>query len=464
MTKKTLMTLIAVLIMQAVPVSGENIIPTSEKRKSLEITVYNQNIGYVKDSRDVFVPKGASNLKLLGISPGIQPETITVSADKGINILEKSYEYDLLNKKKLLDKYVGKKIKLVTYDKDNNPERTIEAELLSNNDGPVYKINDEIYMNHPGYHVIPQAGDGLYTSPTILLNIDNNAAKSKNIEAAYMTSNINWFADYNMIVDEKEKSAEFTGWATINNKSGMAYENAKLNLIAGDVKTKSALRPRLMMAAMDAREASHKEEGLFEYHAYKYDRQVNIENNQIKQLNLLQKAVININKELIAQSSPNHFYNRYDAKQNVPVKVKFQFKNTGGNNLGKPLPAGTVRMYKRDSTGSLQFIGEDTINHTPLNEEVKLEAGSSFDIKCEKVQKSFEKLYAKVYETSWEITVKNQKNEKAVINVIESLTGDWEITKSSHKYKKLNAFSVGYTIELDAGKEETIKYSLKVKR
>ncbi|MFH1415553.1 MAG: DUF4139 domain-containing protein [Elusimicrobiota bacterium] len=441
-------------------------------QKSLEITVYNNNLALVKDVRNIRITSGILDLKFMDVASSIRPETVHIkSIDHGdkLAILEQNYEYDLMNTSKLLDKYIGKKIKLISYDNDSNPERTVDAKLLSNNDKPVYEINGEIHLGFPGYQILPEIPENLISRPTLVWLLDNDAGGMHMIEASYLTADINWKADYVMVLGNDNKTADFSGWVTINNKSGTAYNNAKLKLIAGDVHMAPGNYSRMGNMAAEAdmsvkRAGGFREEGFFEYHLYTLERPSTLKNNQQKQISLLNVQKVAVEKRFIAESGPGYFMSRYGAKkQKHDVSVYVIFKNSKDSNLGMALPKGTVRMYREDSGGSLQFIGEDLIEHTPEDEQVRLKAGNAFDIVCERTQTDFNKLYDNAYETSWEVILKNHKDEDITVSVHEQLNGDWEIIESSHEYEKVDAFSVKFDIKIRKKDKDILKYKVRVR-
>lgn len=438
-------------------------------QESVELTIYNSNLGLVKDVREINIPEGNVELKFEDVASAIKPETVhikSVGDSPSFNVLEQNYEYDLINKNKLLDKYVGKELELITYNEDKTPERKVEAKLLSNNDGPIYKIDGKIHLNYPGYPVLPELPGELIATPSLIWLLESPVKDSRNIEVSYLTENIKWEADYVMVAGEEDEKADFSGWVTINNRSGATYDDASLKLVAGDLNrvTERKSRGRFDVAQTAARGKSFEEESLFEYHLYNLNRKTTLKNNQKKQISLLEAKDVPVTKELLVHSKRNYFRSRsgsQDKEQDVEVFLKFD--NSKKSNMGMPIPRGTVRVYKKDSSDSLQFIGEDSIDHIPKDEEITIKTGNAFDVVCERKQTNYEKLYSGHYQTSWEVVVKNHKDKEVSVGIVEPLTGDWEVTRKSHDYEKLDAFNIKFNLEIPADGKEKLTYTVRVK-
>jgi hypothetical protein len=201
----------------------------------------------------------------------------------------------------------------------------------------------------------------------------------------------------------------------------------------------------------------------FEYHVYNLQRPATVKNNQTKQIQLLQAPDFEITKELLTGSFNAAGGGRqYDGMKKQPVEVFVKFKNSEKNSLGMPFPAGIIRVYKKDAGGSQQFVGEDRIEHTPKNEDVKLKIGEAFDIVAERVQKSYNEIGSRAYEAEWEITIKNHKKNAVTIGVVEKLNGDWKIVAKSQPYEKVDAFTIRFNANVPAEGETKVSYQVKV--
>ena len=448
---------------------------TLEDQKNVEVTVYNSDIGLVKDTRRIDLKKGEGELRFMDVAAYINPVTVHIKSlndPKSFMVLEQNYEYDLMDANKLLDKYVGQKVKLLTYNEYQDKKEEIEAELLSNNNGQIFKIGNEIHLGHPGYKILPKIPENLIAKPTLSWQYANSGAKEHEVEVSYLTNYINWKADYIVVVNKDDTKADVSGWVSLDNRSGATYTNAKLKLVAGEINRVSAMGGleasayRMADMAMAAKE-QFVEQSFFEYHIYDLQRRTTIKNNQTKQINLLEAADVKTEKELLVHGQNYYFIGQYAGQQlKDPVEVFIKFKNEEANNLGMPLPAGTMRLYKKDQQDSLQFIGEDRIEHTPKDEMVKLKIGKAFDVVEERKQSAFQSEYVGgdyVYESEWEITLRNHKEEDVVVGIIEPMAyANWQILSATHPYEKKDAFTVQFTVPVPKDKEVKLIYRIEV--
>jgi len=440
-----------------------------DDQKSVEVTVYNSNIGLVKDTRRIQIPEGEGELRFMDVASGILPYTVhiqSVDSPDSLNVLEQNYEYDLMDSNKLLDKYVGKNIKIMTMSHENKKD-IVEATLLSNNEGQIYKINNEIYLGYPGSQILPELPENLIAKPTLTWDYDNRNPLPQIIQVAYLTDNITWQADYIVVVNKEDTSADIEGWVTLDNKSGATYRNARLKLVAGQVNRVQAAEPvraRMGMQAMKAAFAPQfQEQTFFEYHIYDLQRRTTIKDNQTKQVQLLQAYGVGIEKEYLVRGEQNYFYNNYSGGEplKVPVNVTLTFKNSQANHMGMPLPSGTIRLYKKDARDSMEFAGEDSLGHTPKDENVEIKAGEAFDIVATRTQTDFQQ-NQRSYETAWEIAVRNHKDGKIRVGLVEPVNGDWEVLESSIPYKKLDAHTIRFDADVDKDQEVKVTYRIRV--
>lgn len=460
--------LVCLFLVSAVATAQSVSKSTIDEQIGVEVTVYNSNLGLIKDTRKVELPLGEGELRFMDVASYIMPVTVrakSLNRPDDFIVLEQNYEYDLINADKLLDKYVGKKIKIIDWNEFQDRKDIVEATLLSNNQGQIYKINDEIYLGHPGYKVLPEIPENLIAKPTLMWLYDNKNKDAHNLEVLYLTGNINWKADYVVVLNKDDTSSDISGWVTLDNKSGTIYKEASLKLVAGEVhRAEERLEMLYALAeATKARAPSFEEKAFFEYHIYDLQRKTTIKNNQTKQVSLLEADGVKVDKELLVHGIRTYFTSSYtEVKQKQPVGVYIKFKNSKGNNLGMPLPEGIMRLYKKDDEGSLQFIGEDRINHTPKDEEVKLRVGEAFDVVAERLQTDYKRLTTRLYETEWEITLRNHKQEDIMVGIVEPLFGSWELISSSHPYKKVDAFTIKFEVKIPKDGEVKVKYRIRV--
>ncbi len=443
---------------------------TAAQRESVAITVYNQNFGLVREVRDVTLTRGQVALEFRDVAAQIQPETVHIKSlgrDGLLRVLEQNYQYDLLSPQKLLEKYVGRMVKVYRYNERTGRDEEYVAEVLSVNNGPILRIGDEITFNFPGRFSFPEIPDNLIAKPTLVWLLDSRQSDQR-LEVSYLTGNLNWKADYVFVINEDDTEGDLTGWVTLTNQSGATYENAQLKLVAGDVQRVTAQpRGRMMVEAaraMEADAAQFQEESFFEYHLYTLQRPTTLRQNEQKQVTLLEGEGVGIEKKLIFYGFPYYYRGSYgQVMSNQKVGVYLDFQNTEENNLGVPLPKGIVRVYKADASGSQQFIGEDQIDHTPRDERVRIKMGEAFDVVGDRRQMEYRVISSCVSESAWEVTLRNHKDEDAPVQIVEPVGGDWEILSSSHAATRVDAFTFTFNVDVPARDEVTVEYRIRVR-
>jgi len=441
---------------------------TRDDQKDVMVTIYNGNLGLVKDTREIRLDSGTFEVQFADVAAQIDPTSVhlkSLTDPSGLKILEQNYEYDLLTSAKLMEKYLGKTVRL--YQSNGTYQ---EATLLSTN-GPVYEINGQIHMGHHGQVVLPALPDNLVSKPTLVWLLQNAKAAAQRVEASYLTGGITWKADYVMVINAADNRSDLTGWVTIDNKSGATYSNAALKLVAGDI-NRAADRRRdgrvLEMAAqaMPASKASRdfREETFFEYHLYSLDGRTTIKDSQTKQLSLMTANEVPVDKHFIYYGAADYYRTQYGMPvSNQKVAVYLELRNSQQNRLGVPLPKGRVRVYKADALGSQQLIGEDWIDHTPKDEKVKIKMGDAFDVVGERVQKDWRRIASNLYEVEWEMSLRNHKKENITVEVVEPMPGDWDVIRESQPHEKLQAFTARWNVPVPKEGEAKLSYRIRVR-
>jgi hypothetical protein len=432
------------------------------------VTVYNSDIGLIKDIRQLTLPGGLTELRFGEVAAKIMPQTVHIKSltnPNQLHVLEQNYEYDLLTPRKLLDKFVGKEIMVLKEGIE------VPVTILSTNEGLVYRLGGRIFTGQPHNLIFPSIPNNLISQPTLLWALENRNASAQKVEATYLTRGLNWKADYVAVLDSKDKNLDLSGWVTLDNQSGATYQNARLKLVAGDLnrvveeyKARDAIGGRMELASKVASPAPFAEQSFFEYHLYSLQRPTTIKNQQTKQVSLLSADRIPVGKRYIFTGSPQYFHSRYPGvmpKQKVGVFV--ELANKKDNNLGMPLPKGTLRVYKADADGSLQFIGEDRIDHTPKDEMIKIKMGEAFDVVAERKQTDWRKIADNLYEAAFEVSLRNHKDEPVTVSVIEPMMRDWEILTSSHTHKKVEAHTAQFEIPVVKDGETKLTYRARYK-
>ncbi len=440
---------------------------THETQRDVMVTIYNGNLGLVKDVREVRLPAGTSEVQFVDVAAQIDPTTVhlkSLTDPAGLKILEQNYEYDLLSSQKLMEKYVGRKVRLY-----QSAGSYLEATLLSTN-GPVYDINGQIHMGHYGNVVLPALPENLVSKPTLVWLLRNAVATPQRIEASYLSGGITWKADYVMVLNAADDRADLTGWVTIDNRSGATYGNAALKLVAGDVnRAKDPGRAGVLELASKAASPADARrefvsEGFFEYHLYTLDGRTTIKDNQTKQLALMTAAGVPVEKHLTYYGAQDYYRTQSGVPiSNQKVSVLIEVTNSQANRLGVPLPKGKVRVYKADQGGSQQFVGEDWIDHTPTDERIKIKMGQAFDVVGERTQRDWRRLAGNLYEVEWEIVLRNHKKEDVTVTVIELVPGDWEVLRSTHAHEKIEAHTLRYQIPVPKEGATKLTYRVRIR-
>jgi hypothetical protein len=450
---------------------------TARDRQSVNITVYNSNLGLVRETRRLTLPQGQVALRFADVTAQIRPETVHLSsltAPSSLRILEQNYQYDLLNPAKLLDKFVGREITLVLRRYQNNTEtfEPVQATLLSNNGGQVWRINGQIVINPTNISEMrfPDLPKNLVATPTLVWDLENRESGTQTVEASYLTAGMNWRADYVLLVNADDTKGDLQGWVTLTNNSGATFEDARLQLVAGDVNRVSEERNYALAGAMQRKAmddvSQFQEQGFFEYHLYTLQRPTSVRDNETKQVSLLEAAGFEVKKEFVLNGQ-HYYYTNYN-NPGQPIKEKVgvyvQFRNAQQNKLGMPLPAGTIRLYKKDDKGNQQFIGEDKIDHTPKDEDVRVKVGDAFDIVAERKQTDYKVIVSgHLYEYGYEIKIRNHKDSPINVVVNEPIGGDWEMVSSTFEARKTAAFAAQFNVPVAKDGEATLSYRVRIR-
>jgi hypothetical protein len=470
-------TVVAGILAPSLPLAAEaERRSTLAEQKSVAVTIYNDDLALVKDRRQVSLSAGENRLAFTEISALIRPETAllrSLSHPRDFAVLEQNFDFDLLTPETLLQKFVGKKVFVVRSHPTSGVDREEEAQVLSAQGGVVLKVGERIETGMPGRLAYPDVPENLRERPTLVTLLRSGTAKPQDLELSYLTGGLSWQADYVAELSGKDDRLDLTGWVTLTNRSGSRYPNARLQLVAGDVhrapREDFRVRTKAMPMTMMGAEAPMAEEALFEYHLYTLERPTTLADNQTKQVALLSASQIPVRKEFRLPGSDFYYLNSAgDLGQRLKVGVFVEFENREKEGLGIPLPKGVVRVYKLDSTGAAQFVGEDRIDHTPKNDRVRLKLGEAFDVTADKKQTDFKKLgsilrYKNVFEGAFEIRLKNAKKEGVTVKVIEPIPGDWEMVEESHHHRKEDAGSAAWEIPVAAGRETVLTYRVRVR-
>ena len=444
-----------------------------EAQADLAVTVYNSSLALIRDIREFTLASGESDLHFVDIAATVNPATVhfrSLTEPSKVSVLEQNYEYDLLEPEKLLRKYIGREVTLIRVRSENGTtrEETVKARLVSYNNGPIWKIGDEYVTGLQADHLrFPELPSNLYSRPTLVWKLLNRGGPRHRIEASYLAGGLSWQSDYVLTVGRDDKAADLDGWITLTNGSGTAFHDAKLQFVAGDLnRVQPALRKQALEMMADARAAGPTmvQEAFSEYHLYTLPRRTTIANQETKQLAMLNGTGVPVEKRYVVDGQSFYYRNRHSPGAPIKdnVQVFYRFRNDEKSGLGSPMPAGVVRVYQADTTGGLQFVGEDRIGHTPKDETLDLKIGNAFDIVCERSQTDFEKISDSVYEMEFAITLRNHKTAPITVQVNEPVGGTWRMIRASHEWQKTAAWAAQFTVPVQADSSATLKYRVRV--
>ncbi|KUO71706.1 MAG: hypothetical protein APF77_07835 [Clostridia bacterium BRH_c25] len=422
---------------------------TANDTKNISLTVYNGGFGAVKETRNVNLTGAETELVFADVAQQIETDSLLVD---GLNILEFNYDYDLVDRDKLLRKYIDKEV----YLKDRSTGDKKCCRLLSVEGSGRCVLEDsstkEIYIDAYAELILPSLPSGLIVKPALVWKIAKST--SENVKVSYLSQGFNWNANY--VIEILENTLNIAGWAEIENRSGTTFENTRVKLIAGDVnrikKDDDYEMEDRMYICESAAAPQAEEKSFFDYNMYTLLHPTTLKDNQTKQINILNG--LNIPYKRYYQ------LNTRDEKVNVVIEF-FNSKECG---LGIAMPKGKIKLYKADEAdGSLEFIGEDSIDHTPKDENIKLTIGNAFDITFtygeidRKKNNGFEHY-------KYEYVIKNHKDEPAEVHFDHYTWGVWEMVSSTHDYVKKISGLLEFSVNVSADSETKVEFEYKVDR
>ncbi len=428
------------------------------QQRQLAITIYNNDLAVVKDIREIDLKKGVSEQKYQEVAAAIDPTSVhfkSLTAPEKVAIIEQNYEYDLINSDKIAEKYLDKEITVFLKD------QTFKGVLLSNEgNNLILKTDADVVKQISKSNVLniefPKLPEGLITRTTLVWTVNNDQAGLHKTEVSYLTSAISWHAEYVAVAKNDDQKLELNAWVSIDNRSGATYPDAKLKLIAGEVNRVQEIRPMraakgMMLEAMDYAAPQFEEKAFFEYHLYTLQRPATVNNNQIKQISLFPTA----------ESAVKKIYTYEPRRSEQDVRVNLEFMNSKQNGLGMPLPAGKVRVYKEDpADASLEFIGEDMIDHTPKDEKLRLFLGNAFDIKVERAMTNKVSTGKRSHEETYQVKIRNHKDTDVEVVVIEKFYGFWKVKNTSHTINKKDANTAEFLVKVLKDQEAVLEFTI----
>jgi hypothetical protein len=424
------------------------------------LTVYNNDLGLVKDVRSVNLESGRHEIRFDDVAARIDPTSVHFRALEHPNqvaLQEQNFQYDLADADRLLSRYLGRTVNV------EMKEDGAESGTLLSYDG----MSLVLQKSGGGVSVLNRAevrnvslGDlpgGLVVKPTLVWTLDSDRSGQELVEVSYLTGGINWHAEYVAVVNADDTKLDLTGWVSIDNQSGATYENAKLKLVAGEV---HRVQPPMMPMPQRMKEeramvgdaaAQFAQEAFFEYHLYTLERPATVRDRETKQLSLFPGANASITKKMT-----------FDARRGAKnLAVSIELVNSKANGLGMPLPKGIVRVYKQGKDGAQEFVGEDRIEHTAVDEKIRLTLGNAFDVVAERTETDHQRIDERTQKMSVKIEVRNHKDQAVDVSIVEQMPGDWTITAKSHDYRKTDAHTIEFPVTVPANGSVTVTYTVR---
>ena len=448
------------------------------------LTLYNQDFAVVRETVPLDLKAGVSEARYADMVSQLEPDSVILrdpAAKAKFQILEQSYRNDPVSQELLLYLFEGKTVDFFVKE-PNKPDSTVQGKIIRSgykaNTQPVIEVNGKLQFSLPGQPVFPSLGDDTVLNPTLSWKIESASPAKFDAELAYITGGFTWQADYNLVAPEKGNTVDLVGWVTIKNESGKTFKEAKVKLMAGDVNKIQPPSPRAVGYAAKAMMAADMappvtEKAFDEFHLYSLAHKTTLRDHESKQVEFVRATGVKMERIYVYDGAQlggwrvGMSYGEnpgYGTESNKKVSVYREFKNSLDNNLGLPLPKGRVRFYTQDSADqSLQFVGENNLDHTPKDETVRLYTGDSFDLVGERKRLDFQVNSANhAAKESFEIKLRNHKKESVEIRVVEHLFrwATWEIKEKSQGFEKKDAQTIEFRVALKPDEEKTVTYTV----
>lgn len=488
------MSVLTALVLATPPARAqEPVVSTSAQSRNVSLTVYNQGFVVVRERRDVALAAGLNRVRYQDVAQMIEPTSVSIQSASGVSVREQNYQYDLIGTAAILEKSVGRTVRLRRVLPDGRVE-VVEGTLLSAPaQGMVVRTTDgRLLLNPEGAVEVVEMPGGLISRPSLFWLLQSARVGTHTLDVSYLAQGIGWSADYVAVMDSAEGSVDLTGWVTLNNRSGSTYPEAQLQLMAGNVRRVSgALRRRdgamvgeeiVVTGAPAAPQFA--QEAFFDYHLYTLDGRTTLANNETKQMTLLTAADAGVTRQLVFDSQRHWGWSPQPGAgfrtEDVRGAIMLQLRNSASNRMGMPLPAGVVRLYKADARGNLQFLGEDRIQHTPRDEMVRLYVGDAFDVVATRRTVTERHLRLdregreipgegslcrgcrQAWEFTQEIVVRNRKETPADVLITEHLGAQWKLISQSHQHRRTDASTLEFELRVPAGAEVTVTYTARI--
>jgi hypothetical protein len=457
------------------------------------ITVYNENFGVVRDTVSLDLKSGLSDVSYSGVTAQLEPESVILrdpSGEVALSVVEQSYRGDPVDQQRLLQMFEGETIDF--YKTLDGKEVILKGKIIrapslvttKNQYGnqrqkvlePIIEVDGQLLTQLPGIPLFPSLGDDSVLQPTLSWKLFADRKATVDAQLSYLTNGMSWKADYNLVLPEKGDEVTLTGWVSIENNTGKTFEEAKIKLIAGDVnkvepqpQVRGRVMEMAMAASLNAKAPQVAEKKFDEFHMYTLPLATTLRDSETKQVEFVRAENVQTEKLYIYEGFSARHYSGLNQNQNYgknsqpDVAIYRELENKEDNGLGVPLPAGRMRFYRMDDDGQLEFTGENTIDHTPKNETIRVYLGNAFDIVGERIRTDFYKHKSQdLIRETFEIEIRNRSEETVTVKVVEHLYrwSNWEIQKPSHEFEKTDAQTVELPVTVKPDGTEVVTYTV----
>jgi len=470
----------------------------AESKKASEatgpaITVYNQNFAVVRDTVPLELSAGISEASYSGVTSQLEPESVVLRDPSGkvdLSIIEQSYRSDPVDRAKLLQMFEGRSIDFMKTVGDEEvivqgriiraPSVVMTKDQRGNqrqkNLEPIIEVDGQLVTKLPGEPLFPSLGDDSILQPTLSWKLFSPKAATLEAQLSYLTDGMSWKSDYNLVLPEKGDVVTLTGWVSIENNTGTSFEQAKIKLIAGDVNKVQdnrwradgrVMEMKMESLSMAAPEVEAKK--FDEFHMYSLPLATTLRDRETKQVEFIRAEKVQTKKLYVYEGFKQRYYGGLNANQNYgqnsqpDVAIYREFKNSKENGLGVALPAGKTRFYRMDSDGQLEFTGENTIDHTPKNETIRVYLGNAFDLIGERTRTDFYQHPSRdLIRETFEIEIRNRSEEEVSVQVVEHLYrwSNWEITAKNQDFDKSDAQTIEFSVTVGPDQTKTVSYTV----
>lgn len=453
-------------------------------RPQVELTVYPQDFGMVSEVRPMALAAGSNRLHVLDVSKQMDPESVLLQwqgDSPGLpQLVAHSYDLGVADADGLLSRYLGRQVEVIRYGDNGHEAERQKGTLMVEHDGDVVLQTDGSFYVHPPGTIVAPAGGNIVTIPQLSVQADSPTAQTANLQLAYLTRGLSWSADYVATLSRDDRSLALDCWATVTNRTGVDYPNAKVSLSAGSpnraVESAKTLAPvdmilaesshsrARMMGGMAGKPQVSAPEAVGEGYLYRIKNPTTVVQEQMNRLLMLSSRNVSVVKDYNTRPPQLSAWEddgwTFQSSQRGSVAVALTFFNREKDGLGQPLPAGDIRIYEPDSTGSLRYAGAASIENTPKDQKVNLTLAGAFDVFTEWRLVKTQKLNKHTIRKQVELILHNEKAALVDLRVVQGFSGRWKITGESHKHVNLDANDAQWTVGVPAGSQTTLRYTV----